>query len=534
MNQRTLKAVIALLLCVALMCTLFAACNKKSETPSNNTPSNSTPSNTTPDKTDEGEKPAETTEPETFDEEPTDIIFYMWDMRGTGNDYGDAAKQAAHDYVLEKINVDVDINFVNMGDWTTKVAVALSSGERMDVATLFGGLRIAAAYPNNQLMDITDLLPVYAPEALEACKDYIGTYTYNGRTFGLPTLRNYSKNGYILFNGEILNELGLTEQARAIKSWSDYEAVMKAFKEQYGDANGIYATRGKTGDWICNNYVSTGDSFDSFVLFDNLGDGSSVVFTDMDGHVSLYQDQPGWVNEASIMADWMNKGYVWPDSPFTTEFGDDNMKQKIIFSIVTGSEYGVEVTKTNTYGFECVAVETVTGMIKTSQPVFAGIGVPYTAEEPEAACKFINLLYSDATLMNYLTWGVEGKDYELVDGQVKYGDDPKHYLGVDFILGNNLLLTPLYGNGVDFYDKVREINANALKSPYMGFSLNLTDLDGVISQISAVNDQYLGNMQGGGYTEELYNEYLNKLQSADVQSYLDNVQGQLDAWLANH
>ena len=57
-------------------------------------------------------------------------------------------------------------------------------------------------------------------------------------------------------------------------------------------------------------------------------------------------------------------------------------------------------------------------------------------------------------------------------------------------------------------------------------------MDLVMSQISAVTDQYKCAIQCGGYTEESYQEYLAKLETAGVQDYLNAVQAQLDAWLA--
>ena len=520
--KKSFKAILALVLCLVMVCALFAACSKTTE--SGNNSSTSTPSTST-------ETPSSGAPEINFDEEPTDLIFYMFDMRGTGNDYGGNAKQAVHDYVLEKLNISIDQHYVNSGDWANTVPVAISAGERIDVCTGFGGMGITRAYSKGLLMDITDILPVYAPELNELVAPYIGTYTYQGRIFGVPTIRNYAKNGYILLNEELLDEVGATEQARNMKSWSDYEAVMKIFKEKYGDANGIYATRGKTGDWICGNYSCVGDSFDSYVLFDNLNDATSTIYTDMDGNVLMYQEQPGWINEAKIMADWMQKGYVWPDSPITSEFVDDTMKQKLVFSFVSGSEFGVDVVKSNSMGFKVMAVQTVGALIKTSQPTFTGMVVPYTSEEPEAAMRFLNLLYTDSTLMNYLIWGVEGKDYELVDGQVKHPEGTDHYTGVDWMHGNSFLLLPLYGNGSDFYTKAKEINDTSALSPYMGFALDSTELENYIADIGAVNDQYTGSMQGGLYTPELYDEYLAKLEVANVRGYLDEVQKQLTAWI---
>ena len=518
------KMIIALLLVAVLCVSLFAACNKTQPAPSG--------TDTQPGKTEPAPSSNDTAPAVNFDEEPTDVIFYMFDMRGTGNDYGGNAKQAVHDYVLEKLNINLDLHFVNPGDWANTVPVALSAGERVDVCTGFGGTSITRAYSKGLLMDITDILATYGPEVSELTAPYIGTYMYQGRVYGVPTIRNYAKNGYILINEELADEVGVTEDAKNMKSWSDFEKVMTTFKEKYGDANGIYATRGKTGDWICGNYSCVGDSFDSYVLFDNLNDATSMIYTDMDGHVLCYPEQPGWINEAKIMADWMNKGLVWPDSPITTEFVDDTMKQKLVFAIISGSEFGVDVVKTNSMGFKVMAVQTVGALIKTSQPTFTGMVIPYTSEEPEAAMRFINLLYSDGTLMNYLIWGVEGKDYELVDGQIKHPDGTDHYTGVDWMHGNSFLLTPLYGNGKDFYEKAMEINNSSALSPYMGFALDSTELENYIADIGAVNDQYQGSMTGGLYTPELYDEYLNKLEVANVRGYLDEVQKQLDAWIA--
>jgi len=460
------KAIMALVLVAALFVTLFAAC-ANTETPNTND-TNTNNTNTDNSKNDTENKDSDTEnkdantdaekEPEVpVDEEPTEVLFYYYDMVGTANDYGGAAKEAVQAYVLEKLNIDLKMEYISPGDWTTKIPVSIAAGERMDLISLFNDTRIGVAYPGGLLMDITDILAEYGKGVSEVVKDTISGYTFGGRVYGIPTLRNYAKSGYILANGELCDELGLTEQFRSMKSWSDYEALLKTFKETYGDEHGIYATRGKTGDMLGTNWLCEGDSFDSYIVFDNLGDSRYCVFTDNDGNVSLIHKQKGWINEAKLNAEWMEKGYMWPDSPITTEFVDNTMKQGLIFSYVSGSEYGVESVKSTNMGFKIYAHKLVDSSIKSSQTGFSGLGIPYTAEEPEAAMRFIDLIYTDATLMDLLVRGVEGKDYELVDGQAKYPEG-NHYAGTDYVIGNNYLLTPLYGQGADFYERVKETN----------------------------------------------------------------------------
>ena len=69
-------------------------------------------------------------------------------------------------------------------------------------------------------------------------------------------------------------------------------------------------------------------------------------------------------------------------------------------------------------------------------------------------------------------------------------------------------------------------------SAYLGFNIDITDLSDLIANMSAVNDQYGASLNGGDFTEDLYNEYLGKLKAAGVEDYLSAVQAQLDAWLA--
>lgn len=513
--MKKLKVILALMLVACLFVTMFAACAKDTSKPSTDAGAAGDAGNNAP----------------VEDEETAEIIFSYYDMRGYGGDHGERVGAAIDKYCREKINVGVDVVYYASGDWRTKGATSLSGGERMDVICLFANA-IASYYAQSLMMDITDYLNEYASETMELVKDYLGPYTFGGRIYGLPTLRNYAKNGYILFNKDILEEYGLVEQAEAIDSWSDYAAVMQAMLDKgIVSDKGIYPTRGNTGDFPTYNYVSRGDNFADMEAFDNLGDGTYMVYCNQDGKIGLFPEHEGFVYEISLMADWAEKGYVWPESEVTTEFVDDCVRYGYIASYIAGSEMGVDVVKSGTWKIPCLAVQTASAMIKTSQPMFTGIGVPYTCEEPEAACKFLNLMYTDPKLMNMICWGVEGEDYTVVNGEVVH-DKESYFLGADFVMGNSLLLTPLAGNGADFYERVKQVNATSPVSQFMGFAIDTTELEQYISNLTAVTDQYHKALFAGRYTPDFYAEYLAKLEAADVRGYLGAVQTQLDAWRA--
>ena len=549
--MKKVKAILALILVACLFVTLFAACAKNEPTYTNtnkeqNTNTNTSTNTNTENKDtgsedkapadDEGEEPAVDPGEESlvpFEEEISlKIVFY--DMRGKGGDYGDGVEAYANNITKETLNVVCDYIWIGPGDWKSKAEVALSSGERFDVMNLSPMTRVAALYPQGLVMAIDEYIEDYGSAVYELTKEYIGTYTFDGNIYGFPTLRNYCKNGYILMRTDMLEEMGLVEQAKAIDSWSDYDAILKAVKENYTDKGvGIFGVGSST--IASTDYFCTGDSFDTFYTVDNLGDSLSngVMYAETDGVVRLYQESASYKNVLEWNQKWFDAGYLWPESAITSEFVDDVMKQGLIFSNICGSETGVEITKEGAYGFDITVVNTCIGMIKTSQPVFTGICVPITCEEPEAAVAWINELYTNSDLMNTLVCGIEGTDYNIVEGEVVRTENAG-YLNVDFVLGNNTILTPLKGNGADFYDIVRETNAKADKSRYLGFVLNTAEMDLLISQLSAVGDQYAKTMIYGGYTEASLADYIDKLEDAGVRDYIAAAQEQLDAWLASH
>ncbi|MBR6424799.1 MAG: DUF3502 domain-containing protein, partial [Oscillospiraceae bacterium] len=149
-----------------------------------------------------------------------------------------------------------------------------------------------------------------------------------------------------------------------------------------------------------------------------------------------------------------------------------------------------------------------------------------------AACRVINEMYVNSELMNLFVHGIEGRDYNVVDGQAQYVEGP-HYSNGHHVVGNALITYPIIGQGADFFEVVKQLNAEADKSEYMGITLDTSDLQLVISQISAVHDQYKQSMLSGGYTEEAYHEYVSKLEAAGWADYAKGVQDQLDAFVAS-
>jgi putative aldouronate transport system substrate-binding protein len=363
---------------------------------------------------------------------------------------------------------------------------------------------------------------------------YLDAYRYNGRLYGVPTLRGYVTNQYIIMRKDILEELNLVEKAENLDSWSGFEEIMQAVTDAY-KGTGLFAV----GNATANSYgIPSGGGFIAYDKFADTyiydGCGNAYAKSDNEGHLSWVMEDPQVEKNYQRAKTWLDNGWGRPDTALDQTHGDELMKQNIQFSTIQASEYGVEAVKSANCGYPLVAAMHAPGMIMTSTLTSWGIGVASTADEPEGACKMINILYTDEYVMNLITRGQEDVDYRLVDGECVYDlkETGSYYYEADFLIGNNLLTHPVEGQGADYFKEIKAINDAADISPYLGFVFDNGELSQYIANITAVGDQYSADMGGGNYTPEMYAEEKAKYEAAGVHEYLDELQKQLDAWMA--
>ena len=64
----------------------------------------------------------------------------------------------------------------------------------------------------------------------------------------------------------------------------------------------------------------------------------------------------------------------------------------------------------------------------------------------------------------------------------------------------------------------------------MALTVDTSGNESLISAISAVTDEFHGQMCGGFYSDELYQEYLDKLDAAGIDKYIALYQDSIDAF----
>lgn len=291
---------------------------------------------------------------------------------------------AVNELTESQINTHVTIEMLEMGNYIQQVSLKMSSNEQVDLLMTFpgGSATFSAMQSQGQLMDITDLMSEYGQPVLDTVGDYIKATTIAGGIYGVLVYRNYASYVNALMRADVVESLGLTEQAQSIETLADFEEILAAVKA--------------SDEW---------------------------------SQLSLLAPAAG---NGSI-------GYIYSDSATSTESAYDLIKGDKLFATLISGELDIESVAEGMTGMDMICVPIMTLPVKTQTCTMFSWVVPQSSAYPEAAVTLLSMMYTDPEINNLLAWGIEGRDYVVEDGVANYpnGDSNVPYHSSDYINGNH-------------------------------------------------------------------------------------------------
>ena len=152
----------------------------------------------------------------------------------------------------------------------------------------------------------------------------------------------------------------------------------------------------------------------------------------------------------------------------------------------------------------------------------------------------LNILYTDAFVINTILYGIEDRDYVRVGDH--YWDYPagKDINTVAYsaaystgVLGSEKLQLQLAGMSYDdILLKLRQ-NREAKRSPYFGFTFNQSRVTNELTALTNVYNQYVPGLICGSLDPAVaLPEFITALGNAGINRVIAEKQSQLDAWIA--
>ncbi|MBO5998054.1 MAG: carbohydrate ABC transporter substrate-binding protein [Lachnospiraceae bacterium] len=208
-----------------------------------------------------------------------EIEIMFWSPATVPQDV-DLVEEEINKITREKAGLEINLNIVEMASYITQVNLYMSAGTQIDLmVTLPGGpAHFNSMSSLNQLQDITDLLPEYAPDVLAQIPEgWIDATVLNGRIYAVPTLNDKTSRFGFACRTDILEETGVDPES--VKTATDLGDLFAKVKELHPEMKNIAAAG--THKIINGSYLIGMD--DRFVKYDGLGDGDNQIINILPG-----------------------------------------------------------------------------------------------------------------------------------------------------------------------------------------------------------------------------------------------------------
>lgn len=443
-------------------------------------------------------------------------------------------------YTLDKINVEAVLKPIETANYVQQVNLMITSREKMDLLMNhpLGAVSYSIMSSQKQLMDITDLAPKYAQPVIDAIKSINPSYlegTYiDGRLYGFTSLFDKASGQYIAFPKDLLDKhkLDITK----VKNINDLEAILDVLKKNEPQSPWFAPMIGLS---VAVNF----DDFSKPIMQDTLGDNNfryGVVLGDDNTKVQNMYATDYYKKWLEIARRWYLKGYQYKDYPTTLDRVYTFVISKAVLGVFDAGEADWIYTIDGRCQRDMEPINIGQGVVTTSNIQKFTWSLPTHCSDPEAALKYLSIMYTDEYYQNTLNYGIKDKHWvEKPDGTAAYPDGITSTTATyktygSFIFGNQFLVKPMAPAPGDLRKKAAEINKNAKASQLMGFTVNNSSLQNELTAITNVLEEYRKGLEcGASDPAKVYPQFLKALDDAGMQKVITEVQKQIDAFLAN-
>lgn len=453
-------------------------------------------------------------------EETVDLNMVMISM-GLNLEDADAVEAAINEYIEPLIHANINMEWLDMGDYVNQMNLKLTGGDVIDVMPTFGTMT-SMWYAQEALRPMDDLIKTYGQGVKAAVGEaYLATGYINGQLYAIPTVQAFAQTRTFMYRKDLAEKYGI--DLSGVKTLEDLTPIFEKLHE--ADAGLTLLVSNNPSDPMLKNWD-----------WDGLGDEYGVIMdaesaTDV---VNLFETEE-YKELVTLMHDWYAAGYVQTDASTTTENMGTLLSTGNAFGVIGYSGPGDVEEQSGICGYELAEVELIESLATTNTVNNSVMTIPSTSAHPEKAMEFINLMYTDSTLMNLIYYGIEGSNYQVV------GEDRMDYVeGQDmmtckyvnpFKIGNQLIAYREATEPEGINEIVEQFNAGARVSKALGFAYDSASVGNQLAALETVAAKYRRGLECGSLdpATELP-KFIEELKNAGIDEVIAVKQEQLDAW----
>ncbi|GGG22606.1 ABC transporter substrate-binding protein [Paenibacillus abyssi] len=425
----------------------------------------------------------------------------------------------------EKINATVNLMPIDVAAWNQQTNLLLAGNEPLDLIVTSSFFNYSAQVAKGQLVELDELLETYGPEIKNTMDPAIYNGTkIDGKNYGVPSIRDTAADYGMVMRKDIVDKHNI--DLSAVKTFEDLEPIFETIKQNEPELTPL--VQGSQGQSVVAMMM--------YPHIDHLGDHlGGLLLDDPELKIVNLFETDIFKEKVELARKWYQAGYILQDAATTQELGTSLVKAGKAFGYFSNMKPGFEQQETNIIGMEMVGV-------RLSEPVSisnAGNGfmmsIARNSKHPERAMQLMNLLYTDADVMNLLANGIEGKHYVMnEDDTIRKPDgvSESSYQFNQWQIGNNFLTYVWEGTDPQIWELTKEFNQSAKFSKALGFSFNADPVKTEIAAANNVLSQYRVGLESGTLDPSVINEFNDKLKAAGLEKIMAEKQKQIDAWAA--
>lgn len=436
---------------------------------------------------------------------------------------------AINEITEREINATINIEVIPLGEYTEKMSMKFNANEKWDVCFTGAWNPYVSAVSMGVYEPLTqEYIDTYMANSLGAMNPlYKEAMTVNGEVYGFPIQQIYVRQSGMRFETDWANEVGF--DYTQVKELTDLEPYFDVLLQ-----NGYTECFFSAGDDLMTNLVS-------YLGFDPMVDAMSpgvVEYRDETCKVINQYESAQFLELAKLMKKWYDKKYF--TSGALTGEQDNPIFEEDRHPVDINPAYkpGGDAESTRAYGLEIKTIPFGDAVLTSSAIQMTAMAVSVNCEYPGRAMAFIDLLNTNEELLNLICWGQEGLDWEWVDKdknliEVLENAYPGNHA---FLVGNTFLTHYVDETQVGTWEETIAINEAADGSSILGFTFDATNVSGELANINAVLPEHLNSILCGminGTVEDAVAAMNAALYQAGLQTVLDEMQAQVDAWKAS-
>ncbi len=440
----------------------------------------------------------------------------------------EAVEQALNDYLVSiDAGVKADAVLIDFGSVSQVMTLMLSSTEEpIDVFTYNFFSNLTSVVKNEQVIPLDDMLETYPDLKDVIGEDYLPLGQLNGTQYAFPVVGSYATIWFYAMRRDVAEDIGVADRSGEKITMDELKEMLAAAKEAHPEYSyfpvGLDLVNVQDYEFLADNDWMGG-------IPKNATESTEII---------NYYETDDFENLCRQAAEFAEAGYFMND-PLNQTHDKSHYKNGVTGGTLHNAfsyESAMDDLKT-TYTQDSVLFQ-LTDLTANCSASGSGWCVSSVSQNPDAAKKFLHLLYTDENVMRFIAQGIEGQHYVVDENGCSWYPEGKSMTDLGWSTGaawyfpNQTLTLPFNTTNVNIYKDMIAANEEARHSQCIGFIFDSEPVyDQYVAVDSVVKEYRDALLYGQVDVDDILPMFREELVDAGIEEVIAEKQAQLDAFL---